>query len=134
MTKKTLHLHFPPEQARAPLIYRLVKDFDLVVNILQARIEPNEHGRAVIELAGTRNDINRGVDYLRQQGVDIDTHAQEIKKHDERCIDCGACVGVCPSDAIETDADFCVRFDRDKCVLCQACVLACPYDAMELAI
>jgi len=101
---------------------------------LQARIEPNEHGHALIELTGARNDIQRGIQYLTEQGVEIDAHSHEIKKDDERCVNCGACVGVCPSGAQECMSDFTVKFDRDKCVLCQACILACSFDAMEYTV
>ena len=131
MTKKIIYLHFPPEQARDPIIYRLVKDYDLVVNILQAKIEPNEHGHALIELTGTRNDIQRGTQYLKDQGIGIDSQTQEIRMNTERCTSCGACVGICPSDALTLKEDFSVVFDKEKCVLCQGCILACPFEAME---
>ncbi|MBN1807516.1 MAG: 4Fe-4S binding protein [Planctomycetes bacterium] len=131
MIKKTVHLHFPPEQARDAIIYRLVKEFDLVVNILQARIEPNEHGRALIELTGTRNDIQKGLQYLKGQHIEIDALSHEIRKNEDRCVHCGACVGVCPSGALAVDQDFQIVFNREQCVLCQACILACSFDAME---
>ena len=131
MTKKTIYLHFPPERVREPVIYRLVKDFDLVVNILQAKIEPNEHGHALVELTGNRSDIQRGIQYIQQQGVTIDTAGQDIRLNGERCTHCGACVGICPSAALSFDDSHAVSLDAEKCVLCQACLLACPFEAVE---
>jgi|YNPNPStandDraft_1061719.scaffolds.fasta_scaffold80400_2 ferredoxin len=131
MTKKTIYLHFPPERVRDPVIYRLVKDFDLVVNILQAKIEPNEQGHALVELTGNRSDIQRGIQYIQEQGVAIDTAGQEIRLNAERCTNCGACVGVCPSGALCFNDDFTVSLDTEKCVLCQGCILACPFEALE---
>lgn len=44
------------------------------------------------------------------------------------CVGCGACVDVCPQDAITVD-DVAV-IDADKCVDCGACVDECPADAI----
>lgn len=43
----------------------------------------------------------------------------------QTCIECGACMAVCPTEAIfENDGKYLV--DKTKCVLCGACVNACP--------
>ncbi len=47
------------------------------------------------------------------------------------CLNCGACVEVCPVTAIRLDGKTWVT-DRDKCVLCCACVKHCPYGARAL--
>jgi len=44
------------------------------------------------------------------------------------CVACGACVDVCPEDAITVD-DVAV-IDHDKCVDCGACVDECPSGAI----
>ncbi|MDR0888149.1 MAG: 4Fe-4S binding protein [Candidatus Methanoplasma sp.] len=44
------------------------------------------------------------------------------------CVACGACVDVCPQDAIVVD-DIAV-IDDSKCVDCGACVDECPSDAI----
>jgi pyruvate formate lyase activating enzyme len=50
---------------------------------------------------------------------------------DKRCIRCGACVEVCPQDAVCANADG-VSTDVEKCVCCGACVDVCYAEAREV--
>ncbi len=47
---------------------------------------------------------------------------------DDACINCGACAGVCPTDAISEGSDKYV-IDAATCIDCGACSDACPVDA-----
>ncbi|MFC1712783.1 geranylgeranyl reductase family protein [Candidatus Poribacteria bacterium] len=49
----------------------------------------------------------------------------------EICGYCGACVSVCPSNAIEL-VDLHLRIDESLCIGCLACVEVCPLGAMKL--
>ena len=46
----------------------------------------------------------------------------------DACINCGACVEECPTEAIAA-GDGMYVIDADKCIDCGACVGACPVDA-----
>mgnify|MGYP001133246150 FL=1 len=48
----------------------------------------------------------------------------------EKCIGCGACVEVCPFDALRMEGD--VAAANEKCTLCRACLNVCPVDAISL--
>ncbi|MBN1218598.1 MAG: glycyl-radical enzyme activating protein [Anaerolineae bacterium] len=48
-----------------------------------------------------------------------------------RCIDCGACLAVCPQGAISSNGDGIVT-DNEQCVLCGACVDACYAEARQM--
>ena len=50
-------LRFPHRLVDKPIIYRLVKDYDLQFNILKASITPKEEGLLVLELSGKRRAI-----------------------------------------------------------------------------
>ena len=45
------------------------------------------------------------------------------------CTGCGACVAVCPADAIALDEE-CARIDGDLCTGCGTCVDECPVGAI----
>ncbi|MBY8983214.1 MAG: 4Fe-4S binding protein [Candidatus Lokiarchaeota archaeon] len=42
------------------------------------------------------------------------------------CIDCGACVSLCPTDALNFKDDFSVEFSEEKCIGCLLCIDSCP--------
>lgn len=46
------------------------------------------------------------------------------------CSQCGACIGVCPTQAIERDANGVVQVRKDKCISCLMCVGFCPSASM----
>ena len=48
------------------------------------------------------------------------------------CNGCGACQGVCDSDAIEIN-DNIAQIDYDRCTLCMMCLKACPGEAVKLS-
>ncbi len=50
-----------------------------------------------------------------------------------RCTGCGACLQVCPSDAIRLVND-CAQIDAARCNDCRACVEVCPSDAIITAV
>jgi anaerobic sulfite reductase subunit C len=43
---------------------------------------------------------------------------------EQACTHCGACVDVCPDDAITLDET--VTVDQERCMACGKCILACP--------
>lgn len=132
--KKKLVFTFPPRLSKKPLTYHLVKDYDLVVNIIRAKIEEGETGVLVVELQGPRANFEAGVEFVRSLGVDVQQLAKDITLSRERCVDCGACVGVCPPEALYLGDDARLVFEPEKCILCESCVRACPTRAIALEI
>jgi Pyruvate/2-oxoacid:ferredoxin oxidoreductase delta subunit len=49
----------------------------------------------------------------------------------EECIGCGACVDICPVDAIRLEDDVAV-VDQDWCIGCGVCAVPCPTDAISI--
>ncbi len=133
--KKRVVLQFPARLVEEPIIYKLVKECDLVLNVLKASITPNEEGRMVLELSGTRENCEKGIKYLQNIGVKIQSLGQDVSRNDDRCTHCGVCVCVCPTGALTLDKKTrMVHFDSAQCTACELCVLACPPRAMEVAL
>ena len=133
MQKKRIVLNYPPRLVDQPIISKLVKDFDLEVNISRARITPREEGRLVLEVTGKRSGLEAGFKYLSEIGVKVEPLAQDVKWHEDRCIHCTACISTCPTNALNVDRKTMeVSFKRDKCIACELCIPACPYQAMEI--
>jgi len=126
-------LHFPITIAGQPIVYRLVKDFDLIFNILKASITPGEEGFLVLELIGKRKDYDDGIEYLTDLGVKIQPLSQDIVRDEDKCIHCGLCVAICPSGALYMEPETMrVLFDDSKCVACEMCVKSCPTRAIKV--
>lgn len=52
------------------------------------------------------------------------------KINQDKCLGCGACVEVCPTECIvEKDGKYVIN--ADECVDCGACEGACPVEAPE---
>ncbi|MCK4696995.1 MAG: NIL domain-containing protein, partial [Dehalococcoidia bacterium] len=82
---KRVVLHFPSRSVDQPIIYRLVRDYNLVLNILKASVTPKEEGIMVLELSGARADYDKGIRYLQEAGVRIQSLGQDIMRNDARC-------------------------------------------------
>jgi ferredoxin len=116
-----------------PVIWKLIKEYDLECSILKANITPSEEGLMVLELKGKNDKYKLGIDFLTELGLRIQPLSQDIIKNKERCINCGVCIPVCPTGALEADPDTRkVSFDDSKCVVCEFCVQVCPFKAMEV--
>lgn len=55
----------------------------------------------------------------------------ELLFSEDRCIHCGACLKVCPEQAIEESGDRIIT-DRERCTACGQCVTVCPAHAREI--
>ncbi|MBI2868418.1 MAG: 4Fe-4S binding protein [Chloroflexi bacterium] len=126
-------LHFPRRLVDRPIIYRLVKDYDLEFNILKASVTPEQEGLLVLELRGAQVEYDKGIQFLLDTGVQIQALSQDVTRNAGRCTDCGACLTICPAAALEVDpATRRIRFLSEKCIACGLCIKACPPRAMEV--
>jgi len=130
---KRIVLRFPKRMVDRPIIYRLVKDFDLEFNILKASITPEQEGLMVLELKGNQAEYDKGIEFLLKGGVKIQSLGQDVTRNEVRCTHCGACVTVCPTGAFRLEPKtMLVTFDNSKCIACGLCIPACPPRAMEV--
>jgi ferredoxin len=133
MIKKRLVLTFPSNMVDQPITYQLVKKYDLIVNILRARITPQESGKLTVEVSGSRKNVDRGLKFLSELGIGVWLLAQGVRWHETRCIECTACTSICPTGALSVSRpDMRVSFDKAKCIACEICIPACPYAAIEV--
>ncbi len=126
-------LYFPPRLVDQPIIYRLVKDFDLEFNILKASVTPKEEGLLVLELSGEQGNYDEGMGYLAEVGVRVQSLSQNVVRNEARCTHCGACIVICPTGAFEIEPSTrLVSFLDARCIACGLCIKACPPRAMEV--
>ncbi|HEY49577.1 MAG TPA: 4Fe-4S binding protein [Dehalococcoidia bacterium] len=128
-------LRFPHRLVDKPIIYRLVKDYDLQFNILKASVTPEEEGLLILELSGSKKSYDDAVRYLTGVGVELQPLVKDVFRNEERCTHCGACVTICPVDAFVVNPKTrVVDFHETKCIACALCINACPVRAMEVRL
>src|SRR5690606_8279674 len=111
----------------------LVKDYDVIFNILQAEVQPGKRGRLTIELEGTEENIQRALEFTKEYGIEYRPFNKNIVRNQGECVDCGACTAVCPSGALYMDTEtWKLNFDEKKCLVCELCIRACPAKAIDI--
>ncbi len=60
MASRNVLLIFKSNIMYKPVIYRLARDFDLIFNILEAKILPRREGRILLELRGMMKPSTKG--------------------------------------------------------------------------
>lgn len=69
--KRRVRLTFPQNLIKEPVIFTMAKQFNVVPNIRRARVTETV-GEMVLELEGAEEDIDKGVQWLREKGIDIE--------------------------------------------------------------
>ncbi|HPD57881.1 MAG TPA: 4Fe-4S binding protein [Smithellaceae bacterium] len=126
-------IRYTPDVVQQPVIYELVKKYDLVFNILKARIFPRREGVIVLELSGTKENFDHGIRFLKEMGLKVEPLSKSVSQNRDKCVHCGACTAFCPTQALSFEAGSSkIVFDAEKCNGCELCVSACPVRAMEI--
>ncbi len=131
--KRIYVLHFNQNNYDKPIVYLLIKQFDLIINILRAVILPRKESYLVLEIEGEEALIEQGVAYLIENQVVVDSIRKSVKRNEEICTSCGACTAICPIGALYIERpSMKVLFAPEKCSACGLCVNVCPPRAMEV--
>lgn len=132
--KKRIIIRFKRKTIDKPIVYRLVKDYDLIFNILRASVFPGADSMMVLEIEGADENFRKGIEYLKGMNLDIEPIEQDINRDESRCVHCGVCTSVCAPEAMYINReDMKVAFDYEKCVACELCVKVCPVKAMNVS-
>lgn len=131
MITQKLFLYFPKSETEKPIVYHLVKDHDLMINIFRAKVTPEEEGYLVLDVTGKKENIDKALEYIRSFNVRIQEKGRGIFWDKEKCVMCSQCTAHCPTAAlhIAERGSMEVDFNEDLCVECMACIKVCPYSA-----
>jgi ABC-type methionine transport system ATPase subunit len=70
-TRERYYLSYPRALIKQPILYQLVKQFDLVFNIRGASVS-EDMGLVAVEFEGTAEQIEHALAWLRQTGVTVE--------------------------------------------------------------
>jgi NAD-dependent dihydropyrimidine dehydrogenase PreA subunit len=122
-------LRFNEELVQQPITSKIILEQKVPVNIITAYVN-SKGGEILAEIPD--ESLNKMVKAFREKGVEVSI-PKLVEVDIDECFSCGACVSLCPVEAISFDKDYAVVFDREKCVgsTCSACVDACPAFAIR---
>ena len=70
MPKRIVHLIFPQQLIKKPVIYTMAFKHHVVPNVRRAKVTETV-GEMVLELEGTRENLEKGIRYLTRQGIKV---------------------------------------------------------------
>jgi NAD-dependent dihydropyrimidine dehydrogenase PreA subunit len=123
-------LKFSPTIVNKTVISDLIKNYDVTFNILKANITP-KGGKMLIEISGS--EAKEGIEYMEKEGIQLNPIKKVVKKDEDKCMDCGECISLCPVEAIKMEEDWTVELDNQKCIGCGFCTTSCPTKAIKIA-
>ena len=124
-----LMVSFSRKKVREPIIARVVMDTGVLINVERARIEPSE-GDVLIDVPDESARIV--CMKMRDLGATVSVLKDAIIHDENECVDCGACISICPQDVFSFDEDWNLVLDQKRCVLCGRCTQACPHGALSV--
>ena len=71
MERKRVKFTFVEELIKEPVIWKLGREFEIVTNIRRADVT-EDRGWVVLELEGDLGEIERGIEWVVEQGVRVD--------------------------------------------------------------
>ena len=71
IVERRVRLTYPQHLLDQPLIYQLIRQFDLFTNILEARVSAEE-GWLILAIRGERERVEQGLRWMTEQGVQVE--------------------------------------------------------------
>ncbi len=131
--KKRIVLRFPAEHVDEPITCNLIRNYDIIVNILNADISHGREGNLLVEMNGLKTNLDKAIDYLESKKIGWSPVAKNILYREEDCVHCGTCSSVCFSGALVMKSpERKLQFFPEKCIACELCIKACPLQLFEL--
>ena len=128
ITKKMM-LFFPKCECEKPIIYHLVKDYNLIVNVFRAKVTPEEEGYLVLDVTAEESQIEKGMQYVRSFNVNVDPADKGVRWDPDKCTHCGNCIPHCPTQALHIPdrVTMKIAFKEQLCIECLACEIECIF-------
>jgi|YelNatPaOPRAMG01_1025707.scaffolds.fasta_scaffold00478_13 ferredoxin len=122
-------LKFPEKIVDEPIISQVILTLKAPLNIITAYVN-SKGGEVLVEVP--EDKMETVVAAFRKHGVSVSL-PKFIEVDETKCINCGACVALCPFEAITQQEDGSIIFNKEKCVgsTCGTCVDACPARAIR---
>ncbi|MDD1689073.1 MAG: 4Fe-4S binding protein [Methanoregula sp.] len=126
-----LLVNFSRGKGRRPIIAQVVRDTGVLINVERANIDSSE-GEALIDVPDNQCRLVR--DSMVGLGAEVRILEHGVNLNESECVDCGACISVCPREVFSFDPEWKLVLAEEKCILCGKCIDACPHRALSLPL
>jgi len=76
IVQQRVKLTYPAILLNQPVLYQLIKQFDLITNILHAHVTPTE-GWLVLDIEGEQEKVEGGLAWVASQGIYVEVLPEE---------------------------------------------------------
>ncbi|MBP1929662.1 ferredoxin [Methanolinea mesophila] len=119
---------FSRKAGKKPIIAQVVKETGVLINVERAQIDSSE-GEALIDIPDESCELIR--QRLEALGASVRILEDQIELNEQECVDCGACISICPQEVFSFGEDWKLRVEAKRCVLCGRCIEICPHHALS---
>lgn len=121
---------FSEKLVEKPITAQVILEQEIPLSIVAAHID-SQGGKILADVPSAY--VEKVAKAFREKGVTV-TLPKLVEVDREKCFDCGACLSLCPVNAISFNQDFSVAFEQEKCIgsPCRTCIDACPARAIKL--
>jgi NAD-dependent dihydropyrimidine dehydrogenase PreA subunit len=123
-------LKFSQKIMQDPLLADVVLETGVRLKIDRAFVDASI-GELVIDVPDER--VEEVAAAFRRRGAEVREMDTPIVFDEAECVQCGACVSVCPVEVFEYKDDRTISINLKRCVLCKTCIAMCPHGALKTA-
>lgn len=113
----------------SPILSESILETGVLLNVSQAHFD-RSHGEVVADVPEELFEKIRSA--LVSRGAVVKRLDTPIEWDEDECVECSACMSVCPTKVFSLDEDYSLRVDKSKCIQCGTCIEMCPHNALEL--
>lgn len=114
-----------------PIIAQVVKETGVLINVDRARSDAHEGEEALVDVPDESCILVS--DRMRSLGAEVRILEEGIRHDEEECVDCGACISICPKTVFSFDEEWKLHVETKRCILCGRCIISCPHAALSLS-
>jgi ferredoxin len=124
-----IKINISSETVVRPILAESIIETGVLLNVSQAHFD-RSHGEVVADVL--EEHYEKIYQALTSRGARVRRLDAPIEWDEDECVECGACISVCPTRVFSLDEDYSLKVDQAKCIQCGTCIEMCPHRALAL--
>ncbi|WP_292465229.1 4Fe-4S binding protein [Methanolobus sp.] len=124
-----IKINISSETVVRPILAESIIETGVLLNVSQAHFD-RSHGEVVADVL--EEHYEKIYHALTSRGARVRRLDAPIEWDEDECVECGACISVCPTRVFSLDEDYSLKVDQAKCIQCGTCIEMCPHRALTL--